>query len=191
MDRLSDEQLMAAALAGEMPALAALVERHQQPLTGYLDRLVGPDWALAHDLVQESFLRVLRQQAERDGRPFKPWLYAVATNLARDHFKSAAVRRATRLSDDQYARFADRAAGPEECALAAERRSDITAALARLTPEYRAALVLRFYNGMSLQEIADTLDVPLGTVKSRLSVGLRRLREVLTAPVELREGARR
>src|SRR5260370_29680388 len=82
MDRLSDEHLLAAVLAGEMDALAALVERHQGPLTGYLDRLVGPDWALAQDLVQETFLRVLRQHTARGRRPFKPWLYAIATNLA-------------------------------------------------------------------------------------------------------------
>jgi RNA polymerase sigma-70 factor (ECF subfamily) len=111
MDRLSDEQLMATALAGEIDALAALVERHQQPLTGYLDRLAGPDWALAEDLVQETFPRVLRQRGER---PCKPWLYALGTNLARDHFKSAAVRRATRLADERYAQFADDCAGPEE-----------------------------------------------------------------------------
>lgn len=191
MDRLSDEQLMATALAGEMDALAALVERHQQPLTGYLDRLVGPDWALAQDLVQETFLRVLRQQVGRGERPFKPWLYAIATNLARDHFKSAAVQRAARLDDERQARFADDTAGPEERALAAERSSDITAAFSHLTPEYRATLVLRFYNGMSLQEIAETLEVPLGTVKSRLSVGLRRLRVVLMATAEVREGAER
>jgi RNA polymerase sigma-70 factor, ECF subfamily len=179
MDRLSDEQLMAAVQAGETDALAALVERHQRPLTGYLDRLVGPDWALAQDLAQETFLRVLRQQTTRAGRPFKPWLYTIATNLARDHFKSAAVRCTAPLDEEQHAQVSDDAAGPEDRALAAERSADLIGALARLVPEYRAALLLRFYSGMSLQEIADTLEVPLGTVKSRLSVGLRRLREAL------------
>ncbi len=179
MDRLSDEHLLTAVLAGEMDALAALVERHQGPLTGYLDRLVGPDWALAQDLVQETFLRVLRQHTARGRRPFKPWLYAIATNLARDHFKSAAVQHARRIEQCDQTRFVDVAAGPEEQALAAEREASITAALATLIPEYRVTLVLRFYSEMSLQEIAETLEVPLGTVKSRLSVGLRRLREAL------------
>ena len=183
MDRLSDEQLLAAVLAGDMDALARLVERHQGPLTGYLDRLVGADWALAQDLAQETFMRVLRQHIQRGDRPFRPWLYAIATNLARDHFKSAAVRRAIPL-DEQLEEFApDWAAGPEEQALAAERGGDLAAALACLSAEYRATLVLRFYNELSLQEIADTLSIPLGTVKSRLSVGLRRLRDVMSVTV--------
>jgi RNA polymerase sigma-70 factor, ECF subfamily len=191
MDRLSDERLLAAVLAGDMDALAALVERHQRPLTGYLDRLVGPDWTLAQDLVQETFLRVLRQHTCRGNRPFKPWLYAIATNLARDHFKSAAVQRATRLDDQIEARLADWAASPEDQALAGERGAAIADALGSLSAEYRATLALRFYNGLSLQEIADTLEVPLGTVKSRLSVGLRRLREVLVAAEQVEEGAER
>lgn len=191
MERLSDEQLLAAVLAGDRDALACLVERHQAPLTGYLDRLVGPDWALAQDLVQETFLRVLRQRTCRDNRPFKPWLYAIATNLARDHFKSAAVQRSARLDGQLQAQLADWAAGPEDQALAEERSVTIAGALGSLRTEYRATLVLRFYNGLSLQEIADILNVPLGTVKSRLSVGLRRLREVLAATAQVEEGVER
>jgi RNA polymerase sigma-70 factor (ECF subfamily) len=189
MDHLSDEQLLSAVLAGEMDALAALVARHQGPLTGYLDRLVGPDWALAQDLAQETFLRVLRQHTDRSSRPFKSWLYAIATNLARDHFKSSAVRRALPLDERIEEYLPDWAAGPEEQMLAAERGGEVAAALACLSAEYRATLVLRFYNELSLQEIATTLEVPLGTVKSRLSVGLRRLREALFATAALEEGA--
>jgi len=187
MDRLSDERLLAAVLAGDMDALTLLVERHHRALVGYLDRLAGADWALAQDLAQETFLRVLKQHESRGNRRFKPWLYTIATNLARDHFKSAAVRRAARLDERAEARFADPAASPEECALAAERDADVVAALGGLGEEYRAALLLRFYGGMSLQEVADALDIPLGTVKSRLSVGLRRLRGLLGAGDE-REG---
>jgi len=62
MDRLSDEQVLAAVLAGDHNALATLVECHYQSLTGYLDRLVGADWALARDLAQETFAHVLGQR---------------------------------------------------------------------------------------------------------------------------------
>ena len=186
MDGLSDEQLLAATLAGNMEALASLVVRYQAPLTGYLDRLVGLDWQLAQDLAQETFVRVLRQHERRDNRPFKPWLYAIATNLARDHFKSARVQRSEGLDAEVASRLADRDAGPEELALAAERGAGIADALRSLSPEHRATIVLRFYNGLTLQEIAEAMEVPLGTVKSRLSVGLQRLRAVLVAaePVE-------
>jgi RNA polymerase sigma-70 factor (ECF subfamily) len=191
MDKRSDERLLTAVLAGEMDALAALVVRHQGPLTGYLDRLVGPDWALAQDLAQETFLRVLGQHACRGDRPFKPWLYAIATNLARDHFKSAAVRRSITLDDELEAGLVDRSAGPEDQALASERATTLAEALAALSAEYRATLILRFSNGMSLHEIADTLNIPLGTVKSRLSVGLRRLRDVMSATAHREEEGER
>jgi RNA polymerase sigma-70 factor (ECF subfamily) len=191
MERLSDERLFAAMLAGEHEALPILVERYQGPLTGYLDRLVGPDWSLAEDLCQETFLRVLRQSTPRLDQPFRPWLYAIATNLARDHFKSAATRLVTHLEQPQVARLCDGALSPEELALRTERRNTIVAAIGGLGREYRAALLLRFYSGMSLREIAITLDIPLGTVKSRLSVGLHRLRERILAQetVEAQEGA--
>jgi RNA polymerase sigma-70 factor (ECF subfamily) len=182
MDGRSDEQLMAAVQTGDMDALGALVERFQQPLTSYLDRLVGPDWALAQDLTQETFLRVLSQRALRLDQPFKPWLYAVATNLARDHFRSSRVRRGVRLDDEQAASLSDDVAGPEDYALATERSERIVWALRRLGPEYRETVLLRFYCDLTLPEVAATLEVPLGTVKSRLWAGLQRLRTLLPAP---------
>jgi RNA polymerase sigma-70 factor (ECF subfamily) len=184
MERLGDEQLLAAVLAGEMAALAHLVERYQRPLTGYLERLLGGDWPLAQDLTQETFLRVLRQRDCRGQRPFKPWLYAIATNLARDHFKSAASRRVSPLDPLVAAGLVADDAGPEALALARERGQAIMAALAALGEEYRVTLLLRFYGDLSLREIADALDIPIGTVKSRLTMGLRRLRAVLAAADE-------
>lgn len=177
---------MTAVMAGDQVALAALVTRHHAPLLGYLYRLVGGDRPLAEDLVQETLLHVLRQRTCQSDRPFKPWLYAIATNLARDHFKSASVRQRWRGGDDEeeaLLHLYDSAPGPEEHALAAEQGSEVQAALAQLREEYRVVVVLRFYQGFSLQEIAATLHIPLGTVKSRLSVGVHRLRTVL-APVQ-------
>ena len=185
MQERSDEQLMAAVMAGDQVALAALVTRHHTPLLGYLYRLVGGDRQLSEDLVQEALLHVLRQRTYQATRPFKPWLYTIATNLARDYFKSAAVRQCWRRGDEEEAllQVYDSAPGPEERALAAEQGSEVRAALAQLREEYRVVVVLRFYQGFSLQEIAETLHIPLGTVKSRLSVGVHHLRAVL-APVQ-------
>lgn len=185
MQESSDEQLMRSVMAGDQVALAALVTRHHSPLLGYLYRLVGGDRQLAEDLVQETLLRVLRQGVYQTDRPFKPWLYTIATNLARDHFKSAAVRQRSRAGDEEETllRLTDCAPGPEEHALAAEQGSEVRAAFAQLGEEYRVVLALRFYQGFSLQEIAETLHIPLGTVKSRLSVGVHRLRSLL-APLQ-------
>lgn len=185
MHESSDEQLMAAVLAGDAAALAALVTRHHAPLLGYLYRLAGGDRELAQDLVQETLLHVLRQRTYVPSRPFKPWLYAIATNLARDYVKSAQVRQRERGTENEDAllHLYDSAPGPEERALAAEQGGEVRAALAQLSEDYRVVVVLRFYQGFSLQEIAETLQIPLGTVKSRLSVGVHRLRTLL-APVQ-------
>jgi RNA polymerase sigma-70 factor (ECF subfamily) len=185
MHERSDEQVMAAVMAGDQVALATLVTRHHAPLLGYLYRLVGGDRPLAEDLVQETFLRVLRQRTCPADRPFKPWLYTIATNLARDYFKSASVRQRWGGGDMEEAllHLSDNTPGPEERALAAEQESLVRAALAQLSEEYRIVVVLRFYQGFSLQEIAQTLQIPLGTVKSRLSVGVHRLHTVL-APAQ-------
>jgi RNA polymerase sigma-70 factor (ECF subfamily) len=184
VDERADEQLMTAVLAGDRAALAALVERHYAPVLGYLYRLVGGRRALAEDLAQETFICLLRPSGYQPSRPFKPWLYAVATNQTRDHFKSAAVRHTATGQDEALLEVHDATPGPEDLALAAEQGSAVASAIGRVGEEYRATLLLRFYNGLSLQEIAAALDVPLGTVKSRLSVGTRRLRELLTAAQE-------
>lgn len=181
MQERSDEQLMTAVMAGDQLALAVLVTRHHALLFGYLYRLTDGDRQLAEDLVQETLLHVLQQRTYQRERPFKPWLYTIATNLARDHFKSAAVRLRWREGGEQDALLYlyDSEPSPEERALAAERGSEVRAALAQLREEDRLVVLLRFYQGFSLQEIAETLHIPLGTVKSRLSAGVHRLRTML------------
>ena len=180
-----DEELLAAAIIGDREALGILLARHHGSVLGYLYRLVGGDRPLAEDLVQESLLRVLRPGTYLPAGHFKPWLYTIATNLARDHFKSAALRYRGRVEDAEETLLLlhDRAPGPEDSAVAAERGGEVRAALSQLGEEYRVVVILRFYQGFSLQEIAETLQIPLGTVKSRLSVGTHRLRAVL-APMQ-------
>ena len=183
MDQLSDEVLMGEVMGGKTIALAMLVERYHAPLLGYLYRLAHGDRPLAEDLVQETFLNILQQRGYQVGRPFRPWLYAIATNRARDHFKSASAHRVVRQTDDvddDALQGFDESSSPEAILLALEQGDEINAMLNRLSEEYRVTLLLRFYQGMSLQEIADTLQVPLGTVKSRLSVGARQLRKLLS-----------
>jgi RNA polymerase sigma-70 factor (ECF subfamily) len=184
----SDEDLMAEVLIGDRTALATLVSRHHAPLLGYVYRLVGADRALAEDLVQETFLRLLRGRTYQSGRPFKPWLYTIATNLARDHFKSSAVRqsRGGLNPDHTLVHLPGLEASPEDRALEAEQVGQVRASIAQLSEEYRVVVLLRFYQGFTLQEIAEALQIPIGTVKSRLSVGVHRLRAMLDS---VHEGA--
>ena len=129
-------------------------------------------------------MRLLQQDSYQPGRPFKPWFYAIATHLAYDYFRTNAPATPCLLDEilsliwwiTRRARRTGSSHG---------RGPAVAAAVAALGEEYQAALILRYYNGLSLQEIAEALDVPLGTVKSRLSVGTHRLRGLLMG---LREG---
>jgi len=151
-----------------------LVERHHSPLLGFLYRLTGGDRALAEDLTQEAFLRALRSiQQYQPARPFKPWLYAIAVNVARDHFKRAEVRYAVTLADDDLLALPDPIGLEETIEIDGPR---VAAAIEALPVQQREAIILRYYQDLSLAEIAAVLAIPIGTVKSRLSLGLQRLR---------------
>lgn len=174
---LSDEQLALGLQQNDAGCLAPLVERHHSPLLGFLYRLTGGDRPLAEDLVQETFLRVIRNIHQyRSSRPFKPWLYAIAVNLARDHFKSADSRRTGSITDSLDLPVE---ADVDESLLAADDARRVAAALLALPVHQREAVTLRYYQNFSLDEIAGALNIPTGTVKSRLSIGLNRLRDLL------------
>lgn len=179
---ITDEQLALRLQSGDRTALNGLVERHYDPLMGYLYRMVGGDRALAEDLAQETFLRVLRSIAQyrRDLR-FKPWLYAIATNLARNHYNRADTRYthsdADAPSDIELAELDTDTL--DAGLLALDEVRQVLTALASLPDHQREVVALYYYQSLSLQEIADTLSIPLGTVKSRLSLAVRRLREMM------------
>ena len=176
---LSDEKLALAIQQGNADALRGLVERHHSLLLGYLYRLTDGNCPLADDLAQETFIRVLNGIAGyKYPHPFKPWLYAIATNLARDYFKSAAVRH-TMMLDSEAELQEDENGHVETNLLEAGDAEKVVGALHRLPDHQREVVILRFYQDLSLAEIAATLDLPIGTVKSRLCLGLRRLRDIL------------
>jgi RNA polymerase sigma-70 factor (ECF subfamily) len=178
---LADEQLALGLQRGDSECLAALVERHHSRLLGFLYRMCCGDRALAEDLVQEAFLRLIRRiDSYRYPRPFKPWLYAIAANLARDHFKSADARRTSALTE-----AADSLPGLnlDDSLLAWDDARRVAAALAGLPAGQREAVVLRYYEDLSLDEVAEALRIPVGTVKSRLSLGLKRLHELMKRDV--------
>jgi RNA polymerase sigma-70 factor (ECF subfamily) len=173
-ETITDEQLARQVQRGHTAALATLIERHHSPLLGFLYRLTSGDRALAEDLTQETFLRAWRGiQQYQAARRFKPWLYAIAVNVARDHFKRAATRYAVTLTDEEFFSLAD-PIELEDCLQDDSRR--VARAISALPVHQREAIILRYYQDLSLAEIAEALSIPIGTVKSRLSLGLRQLR---------------
>ena len=173
---MDDEQLAEQLKHGHRSALTPLVERHYGALIGYAYRLTYGDHALAEDLVQETFLRVLRGiHTYAYPRPFKPWLYAIATNIARNYYASADQRHTHSDDPDDL----PSAEVPDDLISAQDEEQTVITALASLPDLHREVIILAYYQGLTLAEIADALHIPLGTVKSRLSNGVVRLREKL------------
>jgi RNA polymerase sigma-70 factor (ECF subfamily) len=176
---LSDEDLVAAFQSGDIAAFDQLVSRWDRKMQGVLYRLVG-NHEEARDLSQEAFLKAYRGLGtfKREAR-FSSWLYQIALNATRDR-----MRRRRRHPDVSL----DGLEGRPEDSLQDERPSAfemieardlsrvVAAAMAGLPDEQREVLILKEYEGLTFPEIAETLDVPLSTVKTRLYRGLVQLR---------------
>jgi RNA polymerase sigma factor (sigma-70 family) len=174
----TDEQLARDVQRGITSSMNTLIERHYALLMGYLYRMSGGQRTLAEDMAQETFLHALRSiQQYQYPRPFKAWLYAIATNLARNHYKRADTRY-TDSADEDFELVADESL-PEDSAQANDEARTVALALAALPDHQREVVVLYYYQELALAEIADALNIPIGTVKSRLSIGLRRLRTIM------------
>jgi RNA polymerase sigma-70 factor (ECF subfamily) len=164
----SDEDLMAAVASGDETALTALIDRYAASMHAYLLRHSGSRED-ADDLLQETWVRVARSAKSFDtARRFRSWIYGIATNLARDLFRRRVTKeRALRTL----------ATNPPATASAdSADRGELRARIAELPENMRAVLLLRYYEGMSEAEMAEALEIPRGTVKSRLHAALRELR---------------
>jgi RNA polymerase sigma-70 factor, ECF subfamily len=155
-----------------------LIEQYQHRLLRYLIYLAG-NRELAQDLFQETWIRVLERGHLYDGKhDFCTWLYAVARNLTIDYLrKKNPVSLDGLLEDEDHAlpEPADARPGAWEVVAQHEQAARINAALVTIPAEYRETVVLRFQEGMSLEEIATVTGARLGTVKSRLYRGLNLL----------------
>jgi RNA polymerase sigma-70 factor (ECF subfamily) len=164
----SDEDLMTAVASGDETALTALIDRYAARVHAYLLRHSG-NREDADDLLQETWVRVARSARSFDtARRFRSWLYGIATNLTRDLFRRR-VTKERALHD--LATQPPAAPGADSV-----DRGELRERIAELPENMRAVLLLRYYEGMSEAEMAEALDVPRGTIKSRLHAALRRLR---------------
>src|SRR5688572_25282318 len=151
---------------------------HQAELLGTLFYLVG-NLEDARDALQEAFIKCWRHQAEVGGIDnLKAWIFRVALNAGRDIRETAWRRKRQALPEDE-ATLASRHEGPAEIVEHDERLSRLRDALKQLRPEEQEVFLLRQNGELTYEEIAETLDVPTGTVKTRMRLALSRLREVL------------
>ncbi len=175
----SDASAIARGLRRRDPDLLdRLIEQYQHRLLRYLVYLAG-NRELAEDLFQETWIRVLERGHQYDGKhEFSTWLYAVARNLTIDYLrKKSPVSLDGLMEDEDHAPLepADTRPMVWEVLQQYEQAERISAALVGIPAEYRETVVLRFQEGLSLEEIATVTGAKLGTVKSRLYRGLNLL----------------
>lgn len=173
----SDQDLVDRARRGDQDAMRLLVERHQGKAIGLAWSLVG-DRSDAEDIAQDAFLRAFRSlKGFRGDSRFRTWLFQIVVNTARTFRRTRANRKEEAIGGSQEF---DQTAGGGEIESRVVARDAIRRAMATLPVELREAVVLRDVNGLDYKEIADLLDIPLGTVESRIFRGRARLREALT-----------
>lgn len=153
---------------GDRRAFSRLVEAYQRPVFNLTYRMLG-NVEEAEDAAQEAFLRAYSRLGQYDPEmKFSTWLFSIANHYCIDRLRK---RRATQISIDDnpvLQNLESEDPRPERQALQQEARIEVQALLDRLTPEYRTPLVLRYWEEMSYEEIAETMDVTVATVKSRL-----------------------
>ncbi len=186
---LSDQDVVRHAVAGREAAYRELIRRYERPIFSLLYRMVR-DRELAEDLAQETFVKVLNAvDSYRPEYKFSSWIFKIANNTAIDHLRRrnldtlsldgsphAATADAVEATTLQ---ISDGAESQLEEVTARELGEQIEVAIARLRPEYRACILLRHVEGRPYEEIAELLDLPLGTVKTYIHRARNELRILL------------
>lgn len=188
--RESDETLLLRyCQKGDRDDFAQLVHRYERELYNYLRRYLG-DADLAHDVFQATFLQIhLKCDKFEGGRRFRPWLYTIATNQAIDaqrrnkrHRMVSLDRAGVGSENDEISVLMELLVSGEPNPLneldRQERRTAVRDGVESLPESLRAVVVLVYYQGMKYREAADVLDIPVGTVKSRLHTAVQKLHEV-------------
>ncbi|MCX6033756.1 MAG: sigma-70 family RNA polymerase sigma factor [Chloroflexi bacterium] len=172
----TETSLVEQAQNGDRNAFGELVRRHYQGVVLVVYRMCG-DTGLAEDATQEAFIRAwVNLPSYQPKGCLRNWLYRIAVNAALDVLRRKPEET---LEDKEALMVADQAAGPETVLIEKERVALLQQAMKSLPEAARSVLVLREYGGLSYQEIAGVLDVPVGTVMSRLNYARNRLREIL------------
>jgi RNA polymerase sigma-70 factor (ECF subfamily) len=174
----TEDGLVEQARNGDRNAFGELVCRYYPGVVQVIYRLCN-ERGLAEDMAQEAFVRAwVNLPSFRPQSSFRNWLYRIAVNATLDVLRRKPEER---LEDEDMQMLADQTPGPESALIEKERLAVLQEAVSALPEAARTVLVLREYGDLSYQEIAGVLDVPIGTVMSRLNYARNRLRELLKA----------
>jgi len=176
---MDDRDLIACAQQGDRQAFTELVCRHQGSMVSLTYRMCG-DLRLAEDAAQEAFVRIWQNlNSYKPKYAFRNWLYRIAANAALD-----SLRRERPTAELDTLSLADPGTTPEQSAEDNQRVAHVRRAIAQLSEPLRVVLILREYQELTYQEIADALDIPIGTVMSRLNTARVQLRHELLVLLE-------
>lgn len=180
-ETISDEQLIESVAQGDRRAFETLYDRYASVVFGLTLKMLG-DREVAEEAVQEIFWRVWQRAKSFDrSRTFAPWLFGIAHNYCIDELRRRRARPQSVYEDDDHPILSSIAddADVSESALQSEQRRIVVNALRELPAEQRQALELAYFGGLTQQEIAARLGNPLGTIKTRMRLGLQKLRGIL------------
>lgn len=182
---MTEQELISKAKSGDQDAFGQLVLDHQNKVYTLAVRFVG-DREDAADLAQEAFLKAWRSLSTFQGESsFATWMHRLTTNVCLDWLRKQSRRQNISVAvslDDEEANWtepADSRQDPQERLEQTERKQALTQAMQELTEQHRRLLLMREVSGLSYQEIADALEVDLGTVKSRIARARMQLRKIL------------
>jgi RNA polymerase sigma-70 factor (ECF subfamily) len=183
-DRASDQAALARMARGEGDAVAELYDRHARPIYSLALRILG-DATEAEDIVQEVFSQAWKQAARYSASrgAVAAWLMTLARSRAIDRLRAKRARPGD-VSDERVAgQLLDAGPPADSLVLSSEQVARVRAALDELPLLQRAAIELAYYEGLTHAEIADRLEQPLGTVKTRIRLAMLKLRDVLAGTV--------
>ena len=181
---LSDQLLLNSYLSGDKGAISQLIERHSRRVREYI-RMMVKDGDVADDIFQETFIkavRVIDQGRYTDNGKFLSWILRIAHNQVIDHFRSLKQQKQVNESDAGYnvlgtLRFAEQTV--EDRMISEQIESDVRRLIELLPDEQREVVVMRYYAGLSFQEIAEQTDVSINTALGRMRYALINLRKMI------------
>lgn len=182
-DFTDEELILEFQRTDNVAAFEQLVGRYKNPLMNFVFRFLG-DYELSGDVVQETMIKVYRNKdSYKSIAKFSTWIYTIAGNLAKTELQRRKRRKLVSLSpssdDSDPIELPDKDAGPEELADAGIKNKIIQDALLKISEAYREVVILRDIQEFSYEEIAEMLDITVGTVKSRINRGRAQLQELL------------
>jgi len=183
MNSIKDEQLVCSYLSGNESSLNILINRHRSRLLGFIISKVR-DKALAEDIFQETFLKViktLKKGRYNEQGKFLPWVMRIAYNLSIDHFRKISKTRFIRSRDDfnVFDIVKDSSDSVEQEMIKEKILADVKKIIYKLPPLQREVLKMRYYSNMSFNEIAETCNISINTALGRMRYALINLRKII------------